>query len=232
MIKTIKLKSIIIIVSTILTVVLCSVGIVAVSHRTDIPKPNYTIIIDAGHGGRDDGCSGITGTKESDINLAIAKTLKEYVSTLGINVILTRYDGNGLYEANVDNYKQSDMENRIKIIDNNSPHMVISIHQNSYTDRNQCGAQVFYQEGDEESKIFADAVQLQLISQLPNARREANKGDYYLLKESKLPAVIVECGYLTNLEEETLLKTKDYQERVAYAIMCGVVQYFDLCGND
>ena len=89
-----------------------------------------------------------------------------------------------------------------------------------------------YQEGDERSMNFADAVQSQLISQLPCARAEANDGDYYILKESNLPAILVECGYLTNIEEETLLMTEDYQNKVAYAIMCGVVKYFGLCGND
>ena len=79
---------------------------------------------------------------------------------------------------------------------------------------------------------FAKAVQSQLIAQLPNARQEANDGDYYILKECGLPSVLVECGYLTNAEEEALLMTEEYRSKVAYAIMCGVVKYFDLCGND
>ena len=231
MIKVFRLKPIIFCVCILLVSILLSIGIVSVT-KVQVPKSTYTIVIDAGHGGRDDGCSGSAGTKESEINLSIAKTLKSYLETLGIEVVLTRADGNGLYNANATNFKDSDMENRLKIINQANPHMVISIHQNSYIDSAVRGAQVFYQEGDDVSKNFADNVQSQLISQLPNARLEVSKGDYYLLKECGLPSIIVECGYLTNLEEESLLKTTDYQNKVAYAIMCGVVKYFNLCGND
>jgi len=231
MFKVFRLKPIILCVSILLISILLSMGIVAVT-KVQVPKSTYTIVIDAGHGGRDDGCSGNAGTKESEINLSISKTLKSYLETLGIKVVLTRADGNGLYDANATNFKDSDMEKRIEIINEAKPNMVISIHQNSYTDNAVRGAQAFYQEGDSVSKDFADSVQSQLVSQLPDARLEANKGDYYLLKECGLPSIIVECGYLTNLEEESLLKTEDYQNKVAYAIMCGVVKYFNLCGND
>ena len=230
--KVIRFKSVVVFLVVLIVAVVMSVGIVRVGRRGEIPKPQYTIVIDAGHGGRDDGCSGVSGTKESDINLKITKTLQNYLENLGINVVLTRSDGNGLYKSNAENYKQSDMEKRIDIIEDTRPDMVISIHQNSFGDASQRGAQAFYQEGDEESIVFAESIQTQLLSQLEEARREPNKGDYYLLKECNLPAVIVECGYLTNAEDERLLRTEEYQSRVAYAIMCGVVKYFDLCGND
>lgn len=232
MIKVIKIKTIIMFVGIIMASVLLSVGIVNVASLEKVPKPIYTIVVDAGHGGRDDGCSGTDGTKESVINLQIAKKLQGFLETLGINVVMTRSDGNGLYSAGVDNYKQSDMEKRIEIINDANPHMVISIHSNAYSDRSQRGAQAFYQEDDENSKMFAEGVQSQLLSQLDFARKEPNKGDYYLLKECGLPSVLIECGYLTNAEEEALLKTEEYQYKVAYAIMCGVVKYFNLCGND
>ena len=232
MFKVFKLKSVLLFVVVVLASVLCSVGIVHVVAKEDIPKPIYTIVIDAGHGGRDNGCSGSNGSKESEINLDISKKLQVYLQSLGVRVVMTRYDGNGLYEADADNYKQSDMEKRIEIINGASPDMVISIHQNSYSDKSQKGAQVFYREGDELSFDFASSVQSQLLSQLPSARKEANAGDYYILNECGLPAIIVECGYLTNAEEEQLLMSDDYQSKVAYSIMCGVVKYFDLCGND
>ena len=232
MFKVFKLKSVLLFVVVVLASVLCSVGIVRVVVKEDIPKPIYTIVIDAGHGGRDNGCSGSNGSKESEINLDISKKLQVYLQSLGVRVVMTRYDGNGLYEADADNYKQSDMEKRIEIINGASPDMVISIHQNSYSDKLQKGAQVFYREGDELSFDFASSVQSQLLSQLPSARKEANAGDYYILNECGLPAIIVECGYLTNAEEEQLLISDDYQSKVAYSIMCGVVKYFDLCGND
>lgn len=230
--KVIRFKSVAVFLVVLIVAVVMSVGIVHVGRRGEIPKPQYTIVIDAGHGGRDDGCSGVNGTKESEINLKIARILKEYLETMSVRGVMTRLDGNGLYDADADNYKQSDMEKRIDIIEESSPHMVISIHQNSFVDSSQRGAQVFYQEGDEESFAFAEGVQSQLKVQLESARSEPNKGDYYILNECKLPAVLVECGYLTNADDEALLCDEGYQERVAYAIMCGVVKYFDLCGDD
>ena len=232
MFRVIKLKPILMIMGIIMVSVLLSIGIVSVVDMKEVPKSAYTIVIDAGHGGRDDGCSGVSGSKESDINLKIAKRLKNYLETYGIEVVMTRSDGNALYDANATNFKESDMTNRVKLIDDANPHMVISIHQNSFTDETVRGAQAFYQEDDESSKLFAEGVQSQLMSQLPDARKEANAGDYYLLKESNFPAIIVECGYLTNSDEESLLITEDYQNKVAYSIMCGVVKYFHLAGND
>lgn len=145
---------------------------------------------------------------------------------------MTRCDGNGLYKSNVDNYKKSDMEERVKIIENANPDMVISIHCNSYADKSVSGAQAYYHDKDEVGRNFAEVVQGVLKSQLANARSEIGKGDYYLLKESGVPAIIVECGYLTNVQDEINLQTNDYQNRISYAIMCGVIKYFDLCGND
>ena len=231
MFRVLKLKPILITIALIALSITLSVGLVAVSNNK-VPKTTYTIVIDAGHGGRDDGCTGINGTKESFINLSIARSLKTYLETLGINVVMTRYDSNGLYDANATNFKLSDMENRIKIIKENNPDMVISIHQNSFADKTLMGAQAFYQEDNEQSKKFAEAIQSQLINQLENARSEANYGDYYLLKESNASAVLIECGYLTNPEEEQKLNDKDYQNKVAYTIMCGIVKYLSLCGND
>jgi len=182
MIKVIKLKPILMIVGIIMLSVLLSIGIVSVVNVREIPKSTYTIVIDAGHGGRDDGCSGVSGSKESDINLSVARSLKNFLEEYGIDVVMTRSDRNALYDANATNFKESDMKNRMEIINKENPHMVISIHQNSFTDSSVKGAQAFYQEGNDESRIFAESVQSQLLAQLPNAKKESNAGDYYLLK--------------------------------------------------
>lgn len=232
MIKVIKLRPILMVVGIILASVLLSIGIVGVVSVKEIPKSVYTIVIDAGHGGRDDGCSGVNGSKESDINLKVAKSLKGFLEEVGVNVVMTRSDKNALYDADATNFKESDMKNRMKVIDSANPNMIISIHQNSFSDSEVKGAQAFYQEDKDKSKVFAESVQSQLLSQLPFAKKECNAGDYYLLKESKYPAIIVECGYLTNTEEEKLLVTDEYQNKVSYSIMCGVVKYFGLAGND
>ena len=145
MFKVFKLKTVCITVFLVITSIMLGVGLVTISSNK-VPKHTYTIVIDAGHGGRDDGCSGVSGIKESEINLKVAKLLETNLKTLGINVVMTRSDGNGLYSANATNYKQSDMEERMRIINNANPDMIISIHQNSFSDSSQRGAQAFYQE--------------------------------------------------------------------------------------
>lgn len=225
-VKCFKLKSIVACgIVLVMTFVFLAISTVKKTNSSMLP---YKIVLDAGHGGRDDGCSGVNGTKESEINLAITKKIKDLLEDYGFEVTLTRKDEKGLYEEDVDNYKLSDMAKRMEIIEKAKPNFVISIHQNSYSDSSQRGAQAFYQEGDELGKSFAESMQTQLFAQLPNARESANKGDYYILNETGYPAIIVECGYLTNAEEEALLITDDYQTKVAYAIVCGVVKFFQV----
>lgn len=231
MVGVVKIKHLILWVVVACVLVGAGVGSIVV-RKTNVPKQTYTIVIDAGHGGRDNGCSGNGGSIESEINLAIAKKTQKFLTSIGINVVMTRVDNNGLYDAGADNFKQSDMAKRMEIIESANPDMVISIHQNSFKDTSQHGAQAFYQQDDERSQEFAIAMQNQLKRQLIGSRMESNKGDYYLLKESKLPAILIECGYLTNVEDELRLMSDDYQDKVAYAILCGVVEYFGLCGDD
>ena len=232
MFRVFHIKTLLIILALCLTTTLIGISIVKSTSNTKIPQTTYTIVLDAGHGGRDNGCSSQDGIKESDINLSITKTLKNYLSTLGINVVLTRHDSGGLYKSNVDNYKLDDMNARIEIINKSNPNLVISIHQNSYPDSTLRGAQAFYQENDEISREFASCIQSQLLSQLEHTRTSYNHGDYYILNQSKTPAVLIECGYLTNNEDAQLLSSVNYQNKVAYAIMCGVVKYFGLYGNN
>ena len=216
------------IIAIIIICVIISLGIVSVTEFTNSPFRPYTIVLDAGHGGRDNGCQGANGTIESEINLQITKILEQMLKDFGFRVILTRTDEKGLYDENATNYKVSDMEKRVNIIRRAKPDFVVSIHQNSYSNTHQKGAQVFWQEKNSDSENFAKAIQEALVSQIPNARQEANFGDYYILKESPTSAVIVECGYLTNPEEEALLQSPEYQEKIAYAIVCGIVKYFDI----
>lgn len=205
-------------------------GIAKVVQSSSTPKRGYTIVIDAGHGGRDNGCSGVTsGVAESEINLQVAKKLQTILTNYGFNVVMTRENANGLYDENATNYKTSDMAKRIDIIRHANTDFVISIHCNSYPNSSQMGIQAFYQEDDEPSKALADAIQSTFITQIPNARKNSNFGDYFILKEAKSHAVLVECGYLTNPEEDTLLNNADYQNKIAYAITCGIIRYFGNC---
>lgn len=223
-IKSFKLK--VVFVWVLVALVLCGGVAIGASRKVDGEVYSYKIVLDAGHGGRDDGCSGVNGAKESEINLKITKKIANLLDDYGFKVYLTRKDENGLYDEDASNYKQSDMKKRINIIEKVKPDFVVSIHQNSYPDSKQKGAQAFYEKGDELGKIFAESMQSQLYAQLPNARKEANIGDYYILNETKVSAIIVECGYLSNQEEELMLLNDDYQTKVAYAVVCGVVKYF------
>lgn len=226
MFLTIKRRNILVVVCMI---VFCGamMGMFFTVKRTSSPRGTQTIVIDAGHGGRDAGCSGInTGVSESEIALSIAKKVQADLQSMGYKVVMTRTNSDGLYDQNAKNFKKSDMAKRKQIIERAKPDMVVSIHLNSYPAITERGAQVFYQSDSKQGKTLALALSNQLHSQTPNARQEPISGDYYILKCADVPSSIVECGFLSNPEEESLLITDDYQNKVAYAIMCGVVAYF------
>lgn len=193
-------------------------------------EAQYVVVIDAGHGGRDGGKVSVDGvTYEKDINLAIAYRLKAYLEAEGIMVIMTREGDEGLYTESDSNKKAADLKHRIEMIDQAVPDLVVSIHQNSYHEPGVSGAQVFYYTGSEEGKRLAEVIQEQLrLSLDPDNHREAKANNtYYLLKKTSATIVIVECGFLSNPEEAALLKTEEYQDRVAWNIHLGVMQYLN-----
>lgn len=186
------------------------------------------IVIDAGHGGIDAGVSGVnTNVKESDINLAIAKQLKSYFSEAGFTVIMTRNTNGGLYGLPTSGFKKRDMQKRKQIIDECAADMVISIHQNSCPLESRRGSQIFFNPESECGKELAVCIQQSLNGMEECVRKSsALAGDYFMLKCTKNPSVIVECGFLTNTEDEKLLSTTTYQKSVAYAIFKGAVSYY------
>ena len=184
------------------------------------------VVIDAGHGGIDGGCEGVSGTTERVINLEYAKTLKSYFENYGYKVVMTRENLDGLYSNFSSNKKKDDMLARKKIIENANADVVISIHMNAFPLQSSRGAQVFYSKEHEVSKKLAECIQDVFIENLPKARKNADVGDYYLLNCSNIPSVIVECGFLSNPEEEQLLLSENYREKLCYSIMCGVAKYF------
>ena len=187
-----------------------------------------TVVIDAGHGGIDAGVLGIsTKTKESEINLYIAKYLRGYFADAGFNAVLTRTTQGGLYGTSTKGFKMRDMKKRKQIIEENNADMVISIHQNYCPIPSRRGAQVFFDKGSEYGKIFADCVQNSL-----NEMKECVKqntplvGDYYMLKCTPNPSILVECGFLSNTLDEAQLITAEYQKAIAYAIFKGAVAFY------
>lgn len=192
-------------------------------------KPKVQVVIDAGHGGIDPGKIGINGAEEKDINLQIATLVKRYLELQDVEVIMTRETDDGLYDANASNKKVQDMKQRIAIIDEAAPALTVSIHQNSYPEEYVKGAQVFYYTGSTEGQKLAGFLQESLVERLdPENHRQVKANDsYYLLKKTPTPIVIVECGFLSNSEEAARLCDKSYQERVAWAVHIGILQYLN-----
>jgi N-acetylmuramoyl-L-alanine amidase len=187
-------------------------------------KP-YTIVIDSGHGGMDPGKIASDGTPEKEINLAIALKLQTYLEAADVTVIMTRTTDDGLYDPNTPNKKVQDMKKRIEIMESSNADLVVSLHQNSYSDSAIHGAQVFYYTNSTLSKSLAETLQNILIQNLdPSNHRQAKANDsYYLLKKTMLPIVIVECGFLSNPDEAALLKSDSYQDQLAWVLHLGIL---------
>ena len=185
------------------------------------------ILIDAGHGGDDPGKIGINQAKEKDINLAITEKVKKCLEKEKITAELTRKEDKGLGTTGDGSKKTEDMQSRVRMINETKPVLTVSIHQNSYEDPEIHGAQVFYYEGSKEGKMLAELLQKSLIDNVdPQNHRvaKANSG-YYILKNTSAPTVIVECGFLSNPEEESLLISAAYQEKLVEALQKGICAY-------
>jgi len=187
------------------------------------------VVVDAGHGGDDPGKIGINGAPEKDINLQIAQKLKKYLEAEDVEVVLTRETEDGLYDAHASNKKVQDMKRRIEIIEKTDPVLTVSIHQNSYPEEYVKGAQVFYYGQSQEGKELAEVIQKSLVAELDKENHRTAKANesYYLLKKTKTPTVIVECGFLSNRQEADLLSDAEYQQKVAVAISKGIENYLN-----
>lgn len=185
---------------------------------------NKTIGIDPGHGGIDPGTVSKNGVLEAEINLKIGLKLKDIIQSHGGKVVLTRENKNSLSKV-----KKEDLERRKGIIEEENCDIFLTIHLNSFTDSRYHGAQIFYKKGSQESMILADCIQEELRKALDenNTRVPQEREDIYLLSELNIPAVLVECGFLSNEQEEQLLQTDNYQEKIAQGIYNGIIKYFE-----
>jgi len=200
--------------------------------ETFLPSEGRCVIIDAGHGFPDGGAVGQSGVLEKDINLNVAMNLQSYMESNGTNIILTRSDDNGIYDiqGSIKNKKVSDIKNREKIIDESDADIFISIHMNKFPQEQYSGPQVFYSANNPDSELLAKCIQNSMTAALnPQKKREIKKADgsIYLLKNAQIPAVLVECGFLSNSEEEKKLIDEKYQRQLAWSIYCGIVEYFN-----
>lgn len=183
-----------------------------------------TIVLDAGHGGWDPGKTGSGGANEKELNLAVVEKLAEYLKQGGAEVILTRKNDDALGKG-----KRGDMAERKRIANESGGDILVSIHQNAFPSAKARGAQVFYHKSSGNGKVLAECVQESLRSRVDgsNNRQAKENKDYYILRTTEIPAVIVECGFLSNAEEEKLLNDGAYQEKLAWAIYCGILDYFE-----
>lgn len=186
------------------------------------------VVIDPGHGGKDPGKIGINEAEEEDINLSIALKLKEKLEKMNYKVIMTREGDEDLCAGDFN--KKEDLNNRCYIINQsykeNENTVMISIHQNSYSDGGVWGAQCFYFAKSEKSKAIADSIQ-QGFNTMINVGSEKNAKEndsYYMLKNTSCPAVIIECGFLSNWSEAEKLVTDDYQQRIVDIIASNLPQ--------
>lgn len=194
---------------------------------SDAASSSITIVIDPGHGGRDPGKVGVNSALEKDINLSISLKLRDILEEEGITVILTREEDIGLYEETDSNKKRADMNKRIDLINSSDATLAISIHQNSFTQESIKGAQVFYHAQSDEGRKLALIIQEQLKKTLQdgNHRKAKANDNYFMLKKTTIPLVIVECGYLSNREEAEFLVNEESQDKVALAICNGLLEY-------
>ena len=197
------------------------------SHKAvsgSIYSAGCTVVIDPGHGGKDAGTIGVDGTKEKEINLAIARQLYDYLSVCGFHTVMTREDDSELYPPGSDT-SRSDLYNRLDFVNSFPNPFLISIHQNHFEDGREWGTQVWYSANTPQSKAIADAV-LSTVKQYlqPDNKRENKVSDssYYLLYRATAPSVMVECGFMSNAEENKKLQNGKYQNQMACAIAMGL----------
>ena len=208
---------------------LAAAGTQAVQSREGAAVRRPVVVIDPGHGGRDPGKVGIDGQLEKDINLSIALRLKEYLEASDVDVILTREDDRGLYPEGERNKKMSDMKKRCQIIKEADPDLAVSLHQNSYHEEHVSGGQVFYYKHSQKGKTLAEILQKRFNYVLgeKNSRQAKANGNYYLLLHVKAPIAIVECGFLSNRAEAGCLQDKDYQDRMAWTVHMGIMEFLN-----
>lgn len=196
-----------------------------------VPVTNRTIIIDAGHGGEDGGAVSSNGVSEAQINLSIALKIQKLLEQSGATVILTRSDDNAIYDIDSKTLRQkknSDLKNRVKIGNTSTADLFISIHLNKIEQSQYYGWQTFFKDGNEQGKKLATCIQNNLNEsiQKENKRTPLKISNIYIIKNVEIPTTIVECGFLSNPEEEKQLQTDEYQNRLAWGIYNGIMDYF------
>ncbi|MBQ3284109.1 MAG: N-acetylmuramoyl-L-alanine amidase [Ruminococcus sp.] len=230
-----KVKTVYIIILAALLISFCIVMYSAFSNITahtsaDIDDSKPTVVIDAGHGGEDGGAE-VDGVLEKDINLSIAGKLADILRVCGYRVTEIRDTDISVYDDDAETLREkkvSDLKRRVEIVNESDNNILISIHQNKFDNSAYSGAQVFYSTNNDNSRVLAEAVRNSVVSLLQNDNTRELKpagSDIYLLDHAAVPAIIVECGFLSNDEERAKLLDSGYQSEMAYSIAMGVMEY-------
>lgn len=205
-------------------------SVAAKTAATGVDASTKTIVIDAGHGGIDGGAVADDGTLEKDLNLALAKSVERVLKYLGANVLMTRTDDVMYAEPSSPHKKLDDLTHRIKTAEGAGDVVFVSIHMNKFPVPKYSGLQVYYSKQNSESKLLADALQSAAAQyvQRENTRQTKAAGDeIYLLSKLNCPAVLVECGFLSNPDELAKLKTDEYRNKLAAVIAATVMEYIN-----
>ena len=203
-----------------------------VQETTATPVSGKVIVVDAGHGIPDEGAESSSGTTEAETNLKIALKLQNILEQSGSTVILTRSDENAIYDLDKNTLREkkiSDIRNRVKIGNNSSADIFVSIHLNKVPQQQDWGWQCFYNSGNEKSMDLAKKIQSNLNDaiQKDNKRVAMKLDTVYIMKHVEIPISIVECGFLSNPEEEQQLLDDEYQDKLAWGIYNGITDYFN-----
>ena len=195
-----------------------------------VPLLYRVVAVDPGHGGVDPGALGRNTMHEKDIVLGIALKLKSLLQSSGAIVVMTRETDTDLSDASLGNQysrrKRQDLERRVELIDNSGAELLISIHVNSIAVERWSGGQTFYNSDSEQGKVLAQSLQSAMKEVLKNTNRQAAPGDYYIMRETRTLASLVEVGFISNPQEGLLLTQNEYQDKVAWALYVGILKYF------
>lgn len=228
----IKKTHVLIFLLVIIGLIIFFLGYNKVQPTFNLSITDKVIVIDPGHGGVDPGALAKDGTEEEDINLSISLRLKKLLEQAGCKVIMTRDKDEGLYTEKSKSYNQKkneDLRNRRIMTNDINPDLFITIHLNSFGQSKYYGAQTFYQKGSEEGKALAKIIQEELKKILDNNNKRMcqSTNSVYLLREVKATAILVECGFLSNPDELRLLKSDEYQQKIARGIYIAIVRYYN-----
>ena len=224
-------KKRLVLISTFILIIITLIGTITTKALKRMIALEMLVVIDAGHGEPDGGCVGSLGTIEQEINLSVAKKTAEILEAKNINTLMTRNNSLGLWtekSTTIRQKKVEDMKKRVEIMNKSHSDLFISIHMNSYPNSSTQGLRIFYDRNHEEIKELAESIQDRMSDVTGAKTSQVKPADrtLFLLKNTPMPAILIECGFLSNPQEENRLKSSQYQAKLAWAIADAIEKYF------